>query len=112
MDEKRLESMLAETRKAGSDMSFGMHYAVMVPLSLMVNKGLITVEEAIERAKHFEHMLKAGPRPSASIPLEMLISTLQIEQKRRDPDQKPSNSWEPRIVEGGPAPQDSDDTPK
>jgi hypothetical protein len=90
-------------------MTFGMHYAALVPLSLIVTKEIITLEEAIERAAQFEKMIEEGPRPKAALPLKMLIATLRLEQDQRAPDQAPRAAWQPRVVEGGLEREDSDD---
>lgn len=105
-----LAALITQTRSEASDITLGLDYAALVPLTLMITKDLITIEDALERAEHFQKMLVSGSHRKAAVPLDMLISTLRVEQRRRSVRQP--RTWEPKIVQGGREPENSDQSAK
>lgn len=87
--------------------SFGLGsaYAALLPLSLMVDAKLITVDQAISRAESFKAMLAAKNEAGGVAIIEAILGELR-HHATRDPD---APKWTPVVIEGGLA-SDQDET--
>lgn len=90
---------LIQQSELSKSLIIGLMNSTLVPLSLMIDKGVIEHDEALDRLLSLRSKVIASSGDTAATPIDLLIR--EVEAHKAMQTGGPSNHWTPIVIDGG-----------
>lgn len=99
-----LVEMIFEQKKINADQSVANFILQLAPITLMIDKNIITIEEAAQRIEQLRDVsMKGQDRPTANRLIRITVDWLRSHEKPE------ASGWQPVVHEGGLSESQPDD---